>query len=88
MAKLVTIRFKFHLLSEKRTLGWDNLQRTFTGLVVAFGALAIGMAYLMSQLGGSILQISFSLGGIIGGPTLGLYTMGIFFPFANSNVSF
>ena len=54
--------------------------------MITYGAFAIGMAYLMSQLRGSVLQIALSLGGIFGGPTGGLFSMGILFPFANFKV--
>ena len=59
----------------------------FSGLVVVYGGLAVAMAYLISELGGSILQLSFSLSGIFGGPNVALYVLGILFPFVNSYVS-
>jgi len=55
--------------------------------VILFGGLAIGTAYFVSQLGG-ILQIALSLGGIIGGPNLALFSMGCLLPFVNGYVSY
>ena len=54
--------------------------------MVVFGLLCIGAAYLASQLGG-VLQAALSLAGIIGGPTIATFTLGILLPFANSYVS-
>uniref|UniRef100_A0A665TCE8 Solute carrier family 5 member 8 n=1 Tax=Echeneis naucrates TaxID=173247 RepID=A0A665TCE8_ECHNA len=53
------------------------------GLSFTFGVLCIGMAGLASLMGG-ILQAAISIFGIIGGPLLGLFTLGILCPFANS----
>ncbi|XP_071481625.1 sodium-coupled monocarboxylate transporter 1-like [Diadema antillarum] len=52
-------------------------------LALFFGALCIGMTYVASQLGG-VLQAALSIFGMIGGPMLGLYSIGMFFPWANS----
>ena len=61
------------------------LRNTFSVLVLFFGCVAIAIAYLTSQLG-AILQTAASVVGIIGGPLVGLYTLGVLFPFANSKV--
>ncbi|XP_072169927.1 uncharacterized protein [Diadema setosum] len=52
-------------------------------LALFFGALCIAMTYVASQLGG-VLQAALSIFGMIGGPMLGLYSIGMFFPWANS----
>jgi len=44
------------------------------------------MAYLASQLGG-VLDAALSILGLVGGPFLGLFTLGFTFPFVNSWVS-
>uniref|UniRef100_A0A667ZVN2 Solute carrier family 5 member 8 n=1 Tax=Myripristis murdjan TaxID=586833 RepID=A0A667ZVN2_9TELE len=64
-------------MSEKR-LSWIS-----KGLSFMYGALCIGMAGLASLMGGA-LEAASSIFGIIGGPLLGLFTLGILFPFANS----
>ncbi|XP_022605033.1 sodium-coupled monocarboxylate transporter 1 [Seriola dumerili] len=62
----------------ERHLSWIS-----KGLSLVYGALCIGMAGLASLMGG-ILQAAISIFGIVGGPLLGLFTLGILFPFANS----
>ncbi|XP_015252897.1 PREDICTED: sodium-coupled monocarboxylate transporter 1 isoform X1 [Cyprinodon variegatus] len=63
--------------SEKQ-LSWIS-----KGMSLFYGVLCIGMAGLASLMGG-ILQATISIFGIIGGPLLGLFTLGILCPFANS----
>ncbi|XP_053723681.1 sodium-coupled monocarboxylate transporter 1 [Synchiropus splendidus] len=53
------------------------------GLSVLFGALCIGMAGVASAMG-SVLQAALSIFGMISGPLLGLYLLGMFFRTANS----
>uniref|UniRef100_H2LYA4 Solute carrier family 5 member 8 n=1 Tax=Oryzias latipes TaxID=8090 RepID=H2LYA4_ORYLA len=64
-------------LSEKQ-LSWLS-----KGMSLLFGVLCIGMAGIASLMGG-ILQATISIFGVIGGPLLGLFTLGILCPFANS----
>ncbi|XP_047377889.1 sodium-dependent multivitamin transporter isoform X2 [Sciurus carolinensis] len=51
-------------------------------LAFGYGILCLGMAYISSQLG-SVLQAAISIFGMVGGPLLGLFCLGMFFPFAN-----
>uniref|UniRef100_A0A8C5E033 Sodium-coupled monocarboxylate transporter 1-like n=1 Tax=Gouania willdenowi TaxID=441366 RepID=A0A8C5E033_GOUWI len=64
-------------LSEKQ-LSWIS-----KGMSLLYGFLCIAMAGLASLMGG-ILQAAISIFGIIGGPLLGLFTLGILCPWANS----
>eukprot|EP00057_Strongylocentrotus_purpuratus_P029239 XP_011683713.1 PREDICTED: sodium-coupled monocarboxylate transporter 1 [Strongylocentrotus purpuratus] len=67
---------------------WPNIEeKKYTlvtkGLALFFGVVCIGMTYVASQLGG-VLQAALSIFGMIGGPLLGLYSLGMFFPWTNS----
>uniref|UniRef100_A0A4W5LJA9 Solute carrier family 5 member 8, like n=1 Tax=Hucho hucho TaxID=62062 RepID=A0A4W5LJA9_9TELE len=62
-------------LTEKQ-VSWINM-----GLSVFFGFLCIGMAAIASLMG-SILQAALSIFGMISGPLLGLYMLGILLPYA------
>ena len=55
--------------------------------VIIYGGLCIAMAYVASQLGG-VLQAALSILGMVGGPVLSMFTLGLIFPFANSWVRY
>ncbi|KAM4614700.1 sodium-coupled monocarboxylate transporter 1 [Polymixia lowei] len=69
---------KPHTQISEKHLSW-----TSKGLTVVYGALCIGMAGLASIMGG-VLQAAVTIFGVIGGPLLGLFILGILCPFANS----
>uniref|UniRef100_A0A182S9P3 Uncharacterized protein n=1 Tax=Anopheles maculatus TaxID=74869 RepID=A0A182S9P3_9DIPT len=48
-----------------------------------FGLVSFGLVFVVERLGG-ILQATLTLNGLIGGVTLGLFSLGIFFRRANS----
>uniref|UniRef100_A0A3Q1CE29 Sodium-dependent multivitamin transporter n=1 Tax=Amphiprion ocellaris TaxID=80972 RepID=A0A3Q1CE29_AMPOC len=55
------------------------------GLALVYGLVCLAMAYIASIMG-SVLQAAFSIFGMVGGPLLGLFCLGMFFPWANSIV--
>ncbi|XP_068568595.1 sodium-coupled monocarboxylate transporter 1 [Cebidichthys violaceus] len=67
----------FKNLTEKQVY-WMNM-----GLSVFFGALCIGMAGVASVMG-DVLQAALSIFGMISGPLLGLYLLGMLFRTSNS----
>ncbi|XP_061663118.1 sodium-coupled monocarboxylate transporter 1 [Syngnathoides biaculeatus] len=69
---------KPHVRVPEKKLSWISKVLSFL-----YGALCIGMAGLASLMGG-ILQATISIFGVIGGPLLGLFSLGILCPFANS----
>lgn len=71
------VRPHFKSLSEK-SLSWIS-----QGMSVLYGALCIGMAAVASLMG-ALLQAALSIFGMVGGPLLGLFSLGILVPFANS----
>uniref|UniRef100_A0A0B7APP5 Sodium-coupled monocarboxylate transporter 1 n=1 Tax=Arion vulgaris TaxID=1028688 RepID=A0A0B7APP5_9EUPU len=51
-------------------------------IALIFGIVCLGLTYVASKLG-NILQAALSLFGMIGGPLLGLFSLGMIFPWAN-----
>ncbi|NXN27960.1 SC5A8 protein, partial [Nycticryphes semicollaris] len=70
------VRPYFKSLSEKK-LSWISM-----GMSLFYGGVCIAMAALASLLG-ALLQAALSIFGMIGGPLLGLFSLGILCPFAN-----
>ncbi|NXY60533.1 SC5A8 protein, partial [Callaeas wilsoni] len=66
----------FKSLSEKK-LSWISM-----GMSLFYGGVCIAMAALASLLGG-LLQAALSIFGMVGGPLLGLFSLGILCSFAN-----
>ncbi|XP_072389016.1 sodium-coupled monocarboxylate transporter 2-like isoform X1 [Diabrotica undecimpunctata] len=52
-------------------------------LSIGYGALSFGLVFLVANCG-SVMQIAISFNGMVGGVTLGLFTLGMMFPWANS----
>ncbi|XP_038057833.1 sodium-coupled monocarboxylate transporter 2-like isoform X2 [Patiria miniata] len=53
-------------------------------IAFGFGLLCILIAYVTSLLNQGVLQLALSLFGMTGGPLLGLFSLGLFFPWTNS----
>ncbi|KAH9488625.1 Sodium-coupled monocarboxylate transporter 1 [Bulinus truncatus] len=53
-------------------------------LAVAYGAVGIGVAFLVKELGGTVLQISLTLNGAAGAPLVGLFILGSCFSSTNA----
>ncbi|RMB94054.1 hypothetical protein DUI87_29507 [Hirundo rustica rustica] len=70
------VRPHFPGLSESRATLFSKL------LALGYGLLCLGMAYVSSMLG-PVLQAAISIFGMVGGPLLGLFCLGMFFPCAN-----
>ncbi|CAK8694363.1 unnamed protein product [Clavelina lepadiformis] len=69
----------------KPVFNWSDKTYTWIsrGMIVFYGGICILFAYLASTLG-QVLQAAISVLGLVGGPLLGLYTLGVLFPFVNS----
>ncbi|XP_034186765.2 sodium-coupled monocarboxylate transporter 2 [Osmia lignaria lignaria] len=57
--------------------------RTMKATVVLTGCICVTLVFLVEKLGG-LIQAGKSLSGITAGPLLGIFTLGMLFPFANS----
>lgn len=56
-------------------------------IVLIAGIVCIGVVYIVDKFEG-VMQLSFIIAGITNGPTLAIFTIGMLFPFVNSNVTF
>uniref|UniRef100_A0A8C5PKS9 Sodium-coupled monocarboxylate transporter 1 n=1 Tax=Leptobrachium leishanense TaxID=445787 RepID=A0A8C5PKS9_9ANUR len=66
-----------------KSLNETKLSWISKGTSLLYGAVCIAMAGLASMMGG-LLQAALSIFGMVGGPLLGLFVLGILFPFVNS----
>uniref|UniRef100_A0A8C3AGR9 Solute carrier family 5 member 6 n=1 Tax=Cyclopterus lumpus TaxID=8103 RepID=A0A8C3AGR9_CYCLU len=56
-------------------------------LALSYGLLCMAMAYFTHLMDDSVLQVALKIFGMVGGPVLGLFCLGMFFPWANATVS-
>lgn len=61
-----------------------NVQTKFLSFI--YGVICIAVAYLAQFLGG-VLQAALTIFGVVGGPLLGLFTLGMFTTTANQTVN-
>ncbi|KYQ47116.1 Sodium-coupled monocarboxylate transporter 1 [Trachymyrmex zeteki] len=57
--------------------------RIMKAIVVIIGAICVGLVFMVEKLSG-LIQAGKSLSGITAGPLLGIFTLGMLFPMANS----
>ncbi|KAK4878986.1 hypothetical protein RN001_007132 [Aquatica leii] len=50
---------------------------------ISYGIVSFGLVFIVEQLG-SVMQVALSFNGMVGGVTLGLFSLGMFFPWANA----
>lgn len=55
-------------------------------IVVIIGSICVGLVFLVEKMG-ALIQAAGSMGAITAGPLLGIFTLGMFVPFANPTVS-
>lgn len=55
--------------------------------VVVGGVLGLLLAFVVSEIGAMVLQLTYILFGVLTGPMLGIFTLGILFPWANTKGS-
>ena len=56
-------------------------------LSLGYGLLCLGVSYVVSKVGASVLTASLTIFGAVGGPLLGVFTLGMFSTGANQRVS-
>ncbi|XP_068761400.1 sodium-coupled monocarboxylate transporter 1-like [Montipora capricornis] len=67
----------------KRNLTDSEAARLCKMIAVVFGVIVIGGAFVVRYLGAMVLQLSLSIAGIVSGPLLGIFLLGMFVRRAN-----
>ena len=65
-----------------------NKKSLFSCLVFLLGLVILGMALAISIMKATVLRITYSLTSVIGGPLIGVFTLGVFFPWVTAKVNF
>lgn len=71
----------------RRPLSDTAINWIMRSVVVVVGALCVCLVYIVEHMG-TVLQLTMSLEAITNGPLFGIFTIGIFMPWINGNVSF
>ncbi|XP_053544880.1 sodium-coupled monocarboxylate transporter 2 isoform X2 [Bombina bombina] len=79
---LATVTFEDFVKSFFKNLSDKKSTWISKGLCIVFGVLCTAMAVAASLMGG-VVQAALSIHGMCGGPMLGLFTLGILFPWTN-----
>ncbi|XP_017784798.1 PREDICTED: sodium-coupled monocarboxylate transporter 1-like [Nicrophorus vespilloides] len=66
----------------KKPLSESHASFLMKVIVVLIGSICVGLVFLVEKMG-ALIQASGSLAAITAGPLLGIFTLGMFFPFAN-----
>ncbi|XP_026775131.3 sodium-coupled monocarboxylate transporter 2 [Pangasianodon hypophthalmus] len=80
---LATVTYEDFVSQYYRNLSNKAAMWISKALCVMFGVICTSMAVAASNMG-AVLQAALSIHGMCGGPTLGLFSLGIFFPFTNT----
>ncbi|CAH0557293.1 unnamed protein product [Brassicogethes aeneus] len=67
----------------KKPLSESRASLLMKVIVVCIGAICVGLVFLVEKMG-ALIQAAGSLSAITAGPLLGIFTLGMFFPIANS----
>lgn len=69
----------------QRPLSERQTKYIMRGVVAIFGAICVILVFVVEKLG-AVLQLSMSLGAVAQGPLLGIFTMGVMFPWVHGTV--
>ncbi|KAG8202012.1 hypothetical protein JTE90_010383 [Oedothorax gibbosus] len=62
----------------------QSATRTAKLLALIYGVISILLVVLVQNMTGTVLQAALSISGALGGPILGIYTLGMFFPWPSA----
>uniref|UniRef100_H2YDW6 Sodium-coupled monocarboxylate transporter 1 n=1 Tax=Ciona savignyi TaxID=51511 RepID=H2YDW6_CIOSA len=82
ISSLAALMLEDFILPRKPDLGEVAKLTISKIIVVAFGGLVMCMAMLVNYIGATVIQFGFTVAGTLMGPLLGIYTLGLFFPWA------
>lgn len=69
----------------QRPLSERQTKYIMRGVVAVFGTICVILVFVVEKLG-AVLQLSMSLGAVAQGPLLGIFTMGVMFPWVTGTV--